>query len=73
MKRMNPDRLIEQICTLSTPDELKKVGKALEEHHGEVVADLDATHRIEELRAGKVKALFHGEVFGSVRNRIRGG
>ena len=70
---MNADQVIEQIRALSTPDDLERVGKALEDHRAEVLADLEAARRIAEIREGKVKAMGHQDVFGFARNRIREG
>ena len=70
---MTTDEVIEQIRTLSQPDELEKVSKALEERRAELQADLDAVNRIDELRSGKAKALSHEQVFNFVRNSVREG
>lgn len=68
---MSADQVIEQIRSLSKPDDLERVGKALEEHRAELLSDEDAARRIAELRSGKVKSLTHEEVFNSARNLIR--
>jgi hypothetical protein len=68
---MDADQVIEQIRGLSKPDDLDKVGKALEEHRLELLGDFDASSRIRELREGKTKALTHEEVFTSVRSLVR--
>ncbi len=70
---MSADQVIEQIKELSRPEDLEKVGRALEEHRAEILADLDASRRIGELRAGTVKGLTHDEVFGAARKSIREG
>jgi len=68
---MKADEVIEQIRTLSAPDDLATAGKALEENQAELRADRDAARGIEELREGKVKGMSHEAVFGAARKCIR--
>jgi hypothetical protein len=70
---MSADQVIEQIRSLSRPDDLEKISNALEEHRAELVDDAEAEKRIDQLRSGNVKALTHEEVFASTRSRIREG
>jgi hypothetical protein len=70
---MTAQDVIDQIRTLSKPDELEKVSKAVDERRAELLADADAAERIEELRSGKTKPLSHEQVFEFVRNSVREG
>ena len=66
---MTANEVIEAIRRLSSLEELDKVSKALDDHRSNILADMDAFVRVEELRSGKTKALAHDQVFRSIRTR----
>ena len=70
---MTAEDVIEQIRKLSAPEDLNRVGTALEEHRAELAGDIEAARRINELQAGGINPLSHEEVFRPVRDSICAG